>query len=250
MPRFGKLVPLAALLAVIMSLAAPAAAQQQPPAKPYKPVAMSPPTQQKDAELDALRDKMAEATRNRDHAALAKLVVAKGFFWERDGGDATKGRTGIDALTAALGLTNKDAIGWDMLGAYSDDPSVSPAATRKGVLCVPGAPRFDAKAFDALLKETQTDVSEWGYPLTAGVEVRITPIMVAPVIDKLGLAFVRLLPDPTGASAAFFRILTPGGKTGYVAIEQVAPYGNDQLCFVKDGGAWKIGGYIGAGETQ
>ncbi len=78
--------------------------------------------------------------------------------------------------------------------------------------------------------------------------MRATPLSVAPVVDKLGLAFVRLLPDPSGAGASFFRVLTPGGKNGYAALDQIVPFGNDQLCFAKEGGAWKIGGFIGAGE--
>ena len=46
------------------------------------------------------------------------------------------------------------------------------------------------------------------------------------------------------------RIATPSGKPGYVTIDSIAPIGNDQICYVKEGGAWKIGGYIGGGEPQ
>ena len=42
----------------------------------------------------------------------------------------------------------------------------------------------------------------------------------------------------------------PSGKTGYVSIDAIAPMGNDQLCYVNEGGSWKIGGYIGGGEPQ
>ena len=37
---------------------------------------------------------------------------------------------------------------------------------------------------------------------------------------------------------------------GIVSIDVIAPFGNDQICYVKDGGSWKIGGYIGGGEPQ
>jgi len=30
----------------------------------------------------------------------------------------------------------------------------------------------------------------------------------------------------------------------------LAPFGSDQLCYQKDGGGWKIAGYIGAGTGQ
>ena len=73
---------------------------------------------------------------------------------------------------------------------------------------------------------------------------------MAPVIDKLGLHFVRIMPETASDPPSYMRIATPSGKTGYVSINSIAPIGNDQICYVKDGGAWKIGGYIGGGEPQ
>jgi len=70
----------------------------------------------------------------------------------------------------------------------------------------------------------------------------------AAVVDKLGLAFVRVMPDTVAVSATYVRVITPGGKAGYVSVDAIAPIGNDQLCYVKDAGGWKIGGYIGGGE--
>lgn len=243
---------LAVALLLIAAIARPypAPAQPRPEAafKPYKAVAVVPPTEVKDAELSALRDKIADATKNRDRAALAKLVVSGGFFWDRDGKDAAKGRPGIDGLSVALGLSKKEGVGWDILGGFADLPTAAPSAPRKGVVCVPGEPRFDTRAFDALLKDTQTDIASWTYPLTAGVEVRATPQYGAPVVEKLGLTFVRVLPESASRNPNYIRLLTPSGKPGFVAIEAVATYGNDQLCFAREGGAWKIGGYIGAGE--
>ena len=43
---------------------------------------------------------------------------------------------------------------------------------------------------------------------------------------------------------------SPAGKTGYVSVDSIAPIGNDQICYVKDGSGWKIGGYIGGGDAQ
>ncbi|RDV03332.1 hypothetical protein [Undibacter mobilis] len=244
-----------ALLAVALAAAAVpvqaqrAAAQQAAPAvagKPYRAVAITPPAEMKDGDFTVLRAKVAEAARNRDRAALAKLV-AKGFFWDRDGADAAKGRSGMDVLAAALGLSNKDGVGWDMLAGLADDPSASPAQSRKNAVCGPAEPRYDTKAFAALLKDTQTDAATWGYPLMAGTDVRATPQASAPVIDKLGLAFVRVLPEGS-VNPNYMRVLTPAGKVGFITIDALAPVGNDQLCYVKEGGVWMIGGYIGAGE--
>lgn len=245
MPRLGSL-PLAAVL--FAAMAASAAAQQPPaPGKPYRAVAITPPATMNDADFTALRAKVAEAARNRDRAALAKMVASKGFFWDRDGADRAQGRPGIDVLSAALGLANKEGVGWDMLGGFADEPIASPAPSRKGAMCAPAEPRYDTKAFAALLKSTQTDALAWGYPSSPDIEVRAAPQASAPVIDKIGLTFVRVLPEGS-VNPNYMRVLTPAGKVGFVTIDALAPVGNDQVCYVKEGGAWKIGGYIGAGE--
>ena len=241
-----RLLPIAA---VLFAVAAMTAAAQQPPApgKPYRAVPITQPAEIKDADLTVLRAKVAEAARNRDRAALAKVVVGKGFFWDRDGADAAKGRPGMDVLSSALGLSNKDGVGWDMLSGLADDPSAAPVQSRKGAICGPAEPRFDAKAFATLLKDTQTDTAAWGYPYAAGVDVRAAPQGGAPVIDKLGLTFVRVLPEGS-VNPNYMRVLTPAGKVGFITIDALAPVGSDQLCYVKEGGAWMVGGYLGAGE--
>ena len=137
-----------------------------------------------------------------------------------------------------------------MLAGYSDDPTASASPQHKGALCAPADPEFKAKELDALLASTRTDASEWGYLLAPDTEVRATPQPNAPVIEKVGLYFVRVMPDtsPAAAVAAMLHILMPSGKTGYIAGDAIAPIGNDQVCYVKEGGAWKIAGYVGGGD--
>jgi hypothetical protein len=238
----------------------PAPAQNQPkgqqptgpaPARPYKPVAITAPKSMADASFESLRQQLGDAAKRKDRAALARLVVAQGFFWEREGRDAAdKRKSGIDNLSTALGLNNKDSVGWEMLAGYSEDPTAAPSPDYKGTICAPADPIFSGKDFDDLIKATQTDETEWGYPVSGGIEVHAAPQANAAVIEKLGLVFVRVMPEPTPANAAYVRVVTPGGKTGYVSVDAVAPLGNDQLCYLKDGNAWKIGGYIGGGEPQ
>ena len=221
------------------------------PVKPYKAVTFTPPSELKDAGFTALRKQMAEAAQKKERAALAPLVVSKGFFWEGDSGDrADAKKSGVDNLFVALGLAKKDSAGWDMLASYADDPTAGPSGPHKGAVCAPADPQFDGLAFDALLKATQTDISEWGYPVSANIEVHAKPAADAAVTGKLAEAFVRVLAEQNPASTAFLRIVTPDGKIGYVSTDSIAPIGNDQLCYVKEGGAWKIGGYIGIGEGQ
>ena len=67
-----------------------------------------------DAGFEAFRKQLGEAAQKKDRAALAKLVVAQGFFWEAENGDkADKKKSGADNLAAALGLANKDSDGWE-----------------------------------------------------------------------------------------------------------------------------------------
>ena len=252
----------AAVLAVAALLPATTAAQAQsprqgqpPPAavKPYKIVPITLPQPLKDAGFEAFRKQLDDAAKRKDRAALAKLVVAQGFFWDRENGDgADKKKPGVDNLAAALGLNNKDGAGWDMLAGYAAEPTVSPSPDHKGASCAPADPGFNDKELTELLKATQTDVPDWGYPVSNGIEVRAAPQASAAVIDKLGLHFVHVLTDSTPAAAvnSFVRVATPSGKTGFVPVDTIAPLGNDQICYLKEAGGWKIGGYIGGGEPQ
>jgi hypothetical protein len=237
-------------LAAMLAAASGAWAQPTPP-KPYKAVTVTPPQPVADPAFDALRKQAGEAAQKRDRAALMPLVVVQGFFWQRDSRDrADKRKSGLDNLSTALSLNNKGGAGWDILFSYTDDPTASPSPAIKGALCAPGEPSHNAAAFAELIKSTQSDVSEWGYTLSPSTEVHEKAQASAPVIEKLGPMFVRVAPDNAPGSAAYQRIITPSGKAGFVSIDAVAPLGNDQLCYVKDGGSWKIGGYIGGGESQ
>jgi hypothetical protein len=240
--------------ALLAAAADPAPAQNAPPAaapKPYKPVSITPPIPVADPSFEALRKQVGEAAQKKDRAALARLVMAQGFFWQRDNRDrADKRKSGSDNLVNALSLNSKDGAGWDILYSYTDDPTASPSPLRKGAICAPAEPSYNAAAFNDLMKATQSDASEWGYTMSPSTEVHDKPHAGAAVIDKLGTLFVRVSPDNAPGSAAYQRIITPSGKAGFVTIDAVAPLGNDQLCYVKDGDAWKIGGYVGGGESQ
>lgn len=240
---------LIALLALSVAMTG-AADAETPPHAPFKPVAIVLPPDVKDPALDVLRKELAAAAQNRDHTALAR-ITANNFYWERESGDAANmKKSGVDNLSAALGLVSKDAAGWDILATYADDPTASPSPDHKGAMCSPAEPAFDGGAFDKLMEATRTDVADWAYPVSPGVEMQATAQKGAAVIDKLGLYLVRILPEATASSPAYLRVALPSGKAGFVSIDNIAPIGNDQICYVKDGSAWKIGGYVGGGEPQ
>jgi hypothetical protein len=246
-----RILPLIAATAVFLTAAAAAPQKRDRPVTGYKPVAIALPQPVADNSFDAMRKQVGEAAQHKDRAAMAGLVVARGFFWQRDNRIvADKRKSGFDVLAAALGLNNKDSAGWEILASTTDDPTASPAPGRAGALCAPAEPAYDRKAFADLLAATSSDITEWGYPVSTEIAAHAAPQSSAPAIEKLGLYFVRMMPESASTPPSWLRIAIPSGQIGYVSVDSIAPIGNDQICYVKDNGAWKIGGYVGSGEPQ
>jgi hypothetical protein len=246
--------------AVTMALAvAPAGAQQgqlpdfkpPPPApiKPYKPVAVTPPAPFNDPGFAAFRKQLGDAAAHKDRAALAKLVVAQNFFWIQDKDLADKRKPGVDNLAKAIDLDAKDGSGWDVLTGFANEPSGAEMPQQKGIICAPADPVINPAEFEALGKVTQTEPSDWGYPTANGVEVRAAANANAPVIEKLGMNLVRVLPDTAPPAnpndPVLLHVATPSGKAGFIDAQSLLPLGGDQMCYVRDAGGWKIAGYLG-----
>ncbi len=219
------------------------------PIKPYQPVAVKPPAPLNDPGFVALRKQIAEVAEKKDRAALAKLVVAQNFFWVQDKDLADPHKSGIDNLAKAVDLDAKDGSGWDTLAGYANEPTASESPQQKGVFCAPADPAIDPQKLEALGKATGTDPAEWGYANKDGVELHQTAKPDSPVVEKLGLYLVRVLPDtgqgPNPNDPLFLHIAAPDGKTGYADAQLVSPLGSDQMCYAKDAGGWKIAGYFG-----
>lgn len=220
-----------------------------PPVKPYAAIPVTPPANFNDTGFVAFRKQLAEIAEHKDRNALAKLIVAQGFFWVQDKNLADKTKPGIDNLAKAIDLDAKDGSGWTTLGGYAGDPTGAPLPDHANIVCAPAEPVIDLKAFEALIKATQSEPPEWGYPAKSGVEVRNTAKPDAPVVDKLGLTLVRVLPDSAPPDdpkqPAFLHIATPSGKAGYVPLEAISSLAGDQMCYTKDASGWKIAGYFG-----
>ena len=243
-------------IAILLAAAAPALAQGQPPrgpggpppqaaAKPYKPVTISAPAAVSDPSFEAFRKQLGAAAEKKDRKALAGLMAAN-FFWMGEKGDkADKKKPGIDNLAKAIGLDGKDAPGWEALGAASADPTGSAFPDRKDTICSPADPTFNPQELEALAKSTGTEEGDWAYPTQPGLEVHAGSQPSSPVVEKLGLHFVRVMQDQNAEPGPMIRVVTPSGKTGFVPAEALSPLGNDQLCYSKEAGGWKISGFIG-----
>jgi hypothetical protein len=220
------------------------------PAKPYKPVAITPPTPVADPSFEAFRKQLGAAAEKKNRGALAAMVSPT-FFWMGEKGDhADKKKPGIDNLAKAIGLDAKDGPGWDMLNGAAADPTGAAFPDRKDTICAPADPGFDEKALEDLSKSTGTDPSDWAFPTQPGVPVHSAAQPNAPVVEKLGMNFVRVMQDdaPPNQDAPMIRVVTPSGKTGFVPADALNPLGNDQLCYSKEGGGWKISGYVGGDQ--
>jgi hypothetical protein len=237
---------------------APPPVQAQPPGQapahgPYKPVAIKLPPPLNDASFDAFRKQLGQIAQKKDRAALARLVAAH-FFWIPEEKDiADKKKPAMDNLAKALSLDGADGFGWEALAAYAAEATATPDPQRQGVVCAPAEPIFDEKAADELANATHTDAADWAFPIRDGIDVRTAAKEDAPVVDKLGLHLVRVLADESPANAVmatFLKVLTPSGKVGYVPFDAILPIGGEQLCYVKEAGAWKIAGFFGGEANQ
>jgi hypothetical protein len=255
----------AAAAFVLTGALAPVAAQQQKqqpqqqqpqtpaPPKAYKPVAVKLPQPVSDPTFDAFRQQLAGIAQKKDRAALARIIT-QNFFWIPEDQDvADKRRQPIENLAKAIGLDGNNPPGWDVLAGFAGENTADPMndPQRQGVICGPGGPVIEEAPFDELLASTQTDPSEWGYPAIDGLEVRSGPQPTSPVMEKLGMHLVRAYPDESaGASQDVLRIVVPSGKVGFIPNDMLQPLAGDQLCYVKEGAAWKIAGVIGGGTPS
>lgn len=229
---------------------------KQPPMpqiKPYKPLAIKLAASFDDPSFAAFRKQLGDIAQKKDRAALAKLVVAQGFFWMQDKDLADKRKSGIANLAGAIALDAKDGAGWGLLEGYANEPTAAALPEHPGVVCAPADPEVDQKAFEALVQGTQTEPQDWGFPTRDGIEVRSAAQPNAPVVEKLGLSLVRVLPDSAPPNdpnqPAFLHVAAPSGKAGFVPLDAVSSLGGDEMCYTKDASGWKITGYFG-GTSQ
>lgn len=214
------------------------------PVKPYKPVAVTLPGPFSDPSFGAFRKTLADLAQRKDRAALAKQIVPHDFFWVQEKNLADPNKPGIDNLAKAIDLDDPNGSGWDIVAEAAADPTLAEVPQNQGLYCAPAPPSFDPQAFTALVQQTDTDPTDWGFPTSDNIEVRATAKPNAPVVEKLGLYFVRVLPDNSGAPSSA-HVALPDAKTGYVPLSVLVPLATDQICYTKQGSDWKIAGYIG-----
>src|SRR5215831_5610153 len=113
--------------ALIILASQPEQVAAQAPA-PYSVVPVAPAKPVSDPTLDAFRKELGDIAKRKDRAALSRLIVYRGFFWEGDDKSADPRKSGIDNLAAALGLDAKDGSGWDALAELAAEANAGPDA--------------------------------------------------------------------------------------------------------------------------
>ena len=74
----------------------------------------------------------------------------------------------------------------------------------------------------------------------------------AAVVEKLGMHFIRVMEDGTEPSGdnPMIKVVAPSGKVGFVPADAISPLGNDAICYAKEGGGWKIAGFLGGASVS
>jgi hypothetical protein len=235
---------------------APGQPPQPAPPKPYKEIAATLPQPSNDPSFATFIKQLADIAMKKDRAALARVVVSTNFFWigevnGQEGDKTNKRKSSMENLAAAIDLDDKEGSGWEVIAQAAKEPSLEPMQQKRGVFCSPAGPIYDEKAAQQLAKDTGTSDFDWASPTKPGIDVHASAQPSSPVVGKLGMYLVRVMPEapPAGDQAPqspLVRVVMPNGKVGFVAVELLSPIAFDQLCYIKDASGWKIAGYYGS----
>jgi hypothetical protein len=181
---------------------------------------VTPPASFNDPSFIAFRKQLGDVAAHKDRAALAKLVVAQNFFWIQDKDLADK-RKPASTISPRRSISTPRT---DRAGTCS--PATPPSRRRrncrrqKGVFCAPADPAVDpADSKRSARPPGPTRPIGAIRPRTAS-KCAPPPQPNSPVVEKLGLILVRVLPDSAPPDDAneppFLHIATPSGKAGFV----------------------------------
>jgi hypothetical protein len=215
--------------------------QAQPPVAPPAPYAVlkvAPPKPATDPSLAAFRKELAGNRTAQGSPRAGQARDRAGLLLAQGRGNAAGKKTGIEALATALILAAKDGSGWETLAEFAADETAAPYPDRPNTVCSPAGRSSTSQDAGEARRDDQDRCRRLGLHLRRRRGGARRAAQNAPVIEKLGMQFVRVMPDTApNASQDFMRIVTPSGKVGFVAAEAINPLGSDQLCYGKDAAA-------------
>ena len=195
--------------------------------------------------------------RRRIYAELAPLVLAQGFFWDRDFGQRFDPRKpAVDNLAAAIALEQGNGIGWDALAAFAAEPAVEPLDSRPGVDLRAGAPGLRQRRVLQAARRHLYERHRLGLSARRrNAGARRAAARTRPRSARSGC--ISSACSASRAPTANRRPAATNGRaspcrtasTGFVAPGSLMSLTAERLCYIKDlVGGWRIAGYIAGGN--
>jgi hypothetical protein len=198
-----------------------------------------------DPGFDASRAELLAIVLRADREALNKRV-ARDFFWDRDhGGGFDRKRPAAANLAAAAD--------WKSLRRMLSAETATPRSAGSRDYCSPAGLRaWDERQLERVAEQLGTDpFFDWGGVASDRQAVRSGPAETAPEIGTLSRELVRVtdwaFETPEGRQR-WVAVVTPAGRKGFVDGRRIQTLAEERLCLRKDGGVWRISGYIGGGD--
>ena len=197
---FDRFIPALALLIaacpVVSAQTSPPKTPAAPPAKPYKTIAI---LCRRRCPIRASTP-CATSSPKRPNARTARRW--RGWLWGKDFSGTAKTATAPTSTNPAStiwrpcsGSTIMKASAGTLLATYADDPAASASPDHKAALCSPADPAFNVKDLDDLTDATDTDLVRLGLSDCRRASRCGRTASQRAGVDKLGLYFVRVLPD-------------------------------------------------------
>lgn len=242
---------------LMLALLAGAALAQHAPHRPYAPVRVSiEDLGARDPTFAAFRDRMREIINARDRARWRATISPQFRFLKDLGGSFDPRKTPAENAEYAMGFSAVGAdgkpdrhAGWKTLAALFEMPFGHSAVAQRA-LCAPARPRFDERAFERLLAQTETSAPGDWEAIGPNVNVYAAPRHTSPVIERTGLIFIRIDHwQGDDAIGAWRRVVTPAGKPGFIRENAIASIYAAQLCVAKNNrGEWRVISWVGGGD--
>ena len=194
--------------------------------------------------------------RKKDRAALAKLVVAQGFFWIQDKDVADPKKPGVDESRQGDRSCRQGRLRLvDARRLWQRANRGRIARSQGRVLRAGRSDHRSAGVRKRSAKQTQTDPVRMG--LSAQGRRRSARRRPA---EFAGRRKARAQP---GARAARYRAAERSltrrlsctwrrrpANPASSPMDAIAPLGGDQMCYIKDASGWKITGFLGGAASQ
>lgn len=177
----------------------------------------------KDPSFQAFRRRLVAALRRGDRTFVLGVVDPK-IEWSFGDGP------GIQGFRKAWKLDEAGSVGWNSLRDTLLSTLALGGSFDKGEFCAP-----------YVFSRWPADLDSFEHAAVLGrqVAVRSGPSATAPILTRLTHDIVKI-PPPGKGDAAWVKIITPGGRRGYVAARDLRGPTDYRACFKRVKGNWRM----------